>query len=301
MPLLFGLIVVVPPQPFLGLVHSGYTHGYGYFMLHDAFSFRRVGGENLPADMHLWFVIYLLAYTLALCALSLLPTRWLAAMLRGTETLLAGPGLLPLGTLIVFAIRMLPGDWTDTHHFLNDPNAHLHYGLMFLFGIALRRSELLRLAIAKQWPAALVAGLVGYAAVALDACFYPGNVPTPPFWQVPVIFAKAVQSWGIMIALFGIADRFWNVDGSWRATLAEAVFPFYIIHQTVQVAVEYWLMKQSFSALTEFLILIAATVVGCWSFYLIGREIGPLRPLIGLNRHRRAKPAMVEVAAPVLH
>jgi hypothetical protein len=26
---------------------------------------------------------------------------------------------------------------------------------------------------------------------------------------------------------------------------------------------------------------------GSWLFYLIGREIGPLRPLIGLKRQRR--------------
>jgi len=31
-------------------------------------------------------------------------------------------------------------------------------------------------------------------------------------------------------------------------------------------------------------ILIAATVTGCWLFYWIGRSIGWLRPLIGLQR-----------------
>jgi hypothetical protein len=38
----------------------------------------------------------------------------------------------------------------------------------------------------------------------------------------------------------------------------------------------------------EFVILLIATVAGCWGFYLLGREIGWLRPLIGL----RTRPAL---------
>jgi len=37
-------------------------------------------------------------------------------------------------------------------------------------------------------------------------------------------------------------------------------------------------------ALGEFLILVPTTVAGCWAFYLIGREVNWLRPLIGLRR-----------------
>jgi hypothetical protein len=34
-----------------------------------------------------------------------------------------------------------------------------------------------------------------------------------------------VQGWNAIIALIGIADRYWNRDHRWRATLNEAVFP----------------------------------------------------------------------------
>jgi len=287
-PLLFGLTVIVPPQPYMGLLNSGYTHGYGYFLFHDAFSFRKVIYESLPAIMHMWFVIYLLVYTVALClALMMIPARWRAMLRAGTLKVLAGPWLIPAGCLATYAVRA-PGDgWTDTHSVLTDFTAHLHYGSMFLFGFLLRGSEDLRSAIARQWKPALLVGLAGYAFVALEAWHFPGNVRTPHAWMEPLDFAKSVQCWGTVIALFGIADRYWNHDARWRGTLAEAVFPVFIAHQTVMVLAGYWLRDKGLTALPEFLLLCLSVAAGSWLFYLVGREIGPLRPLIGL---KRAKP-----------
>lgn len=295
LPLLFGLTVIVPPQPYMGLLNTGYTHGYGYFLFHDAFSFRKVIYENLPAVMHLWFVIYLLAYTVVLCfAMMLLPDRWLAGLRRGALTVLAGPWLLPAGCLAIYAVRSVGAEWTDTHNVFTDVVAHLHYGGMFLFGFLLRGSEGLRQAIARQWKPALLVGLAGYAFVVVEAWHFPGNVRTPRAWMEPLDFAKAVQCWGTVIALFGIADRFWNHDARWRGTLAEAVFPVFIAHQTVMVLAGYWLRDKGLTALPEFLTLCVLVAGGSWLFYLLGREVGPLRPLIGL---KRAKPPRKRKAA----
>lgn len=291
-PLLFGLIVVVPPQPYMGLVNSGYEHNYLYYMLHDAFSFQKIRYEYVPRVMHLWFVIYLLAYTVALClALMVLPARVRAGIKRGTEWLFAGPALLPLGIAVIFLVRSeLPYGWTDIHEVLVDRAAHLHYGFMFLFGFLLRGSEPLRLAIARQWKIAAVLAVAGFLWSAADSWLYPGNIPTPRALRLPLVFSKSVQSWATVIALFGIADRYWNYDHPWRATLAEAVFPVYIAHQTIMVLVMYRIRDWGMTALPEFLVLCAAVAGGSWLFYLIGREIGPLRPLIGLKRHKGKTP-----------
>jgi membrane protein DedA with SNARE-associated domain len=66
--------------------------------------------------------------------------------------------------------------------------------------------------------------------------------------------------------------------------LAVGVFPFYILHQTVIVLVGYWLLLAGVGPLATFAILVAATVAGCWAFYLGGRRVNWLRPLIGLQR-----------------
>lgn len=287
-PLLFALVVVVPPQPYAGLVHGGYTHSYLYYFFHDAFTFQDIKGEYVPRPMHMWFVIYLLTYTLVLVAALKLPLAWRRAAGQAAERVLAGPMLLPAGIAIIFAVRLFGQNWTDSHEFFNDPVAHVHYCLMFFFGILLRSSEAVRLRIARQWKWALGLGLAAFAYVATDAVFYPGNIETPPALQVPLHFAKAVQCWGMVIALFGVADRYWNHDHRWRAMLAEAVFPFYIIHQSVEVCFGYWLRDKGLSALPEFLSLMAVTFAGCWAFYLGGREVRWLRPLIGLSPRQKS-------------
>ena len=116
---------------------------------------------------------------------------------------------------------------------------------------------------------------------------WPGS--TTPAWPYGILFAsaRAVQGWSIIVALIGLADTYLNRDHPWRRVLTEAVFPFYIIHQTIIVGVEGALLPLGLPAAVEFLILLATTVGGCWAFYAIGREIGWLRPLIGLRPRER--------------
>jgi len=91
--------------------------------------------------------------------------------------------------------------------------------------------------------------------------------------------------WSAVAALIGYADGHWNRDRKWRRMLTEAVFPFYIIHQSIIVLVAFWLAPLALPGGAAFAVLVAATLAGCWAFYLGGRSIGPLRPLIGLRRH----------------
>jgi peptidoglycan/LPS O-acetylase OafA/YrhL len=100
--------------------------------------------------------------------------------------------------------------------------------------------------------------------------------------------AREIDTWVAIAALIGVAERFLNRDHRWRTTLAEATFPFYIIHQTVIVLVEFWVKPLGIGAAGEFLILVPATIAGCWAFYLIGRDVNVLRPLIGLKARAKA-------------
>ena len=56
-PLLFGVIAVVPVQPWIELaVKYRYSHDFGWFWLHDYFRFHRLHRIALPTWQHLWFV-----------------------------------------------------------------------------------------------------------------------------------------------------------------------------------------------------------------------------------------------------
>ena len=283
-PLLFGMAVLVTPQPWIWLItHYGYTQDFATFLIEDYYSFRSIDGVIVPTWMHLWFVAYLIGYTVLLCGLLLLPARLRHAGRKIAEMLLASPLLLPIGIAFVYYARAsFDAGWEDNHLLLTDWSAHAHYLPMFLFGYLLRGSDPIRAAIARWWPVAAVLAVAGYAVLAWFELRFGSTIAPRRFWALHG-WAQSAEAWGAMIALIGIADRWWNVDHRWRPMLAEAVFPFYLIHQTIIIVVGYWMMGSGIAPLPAFLLLVAATMAGCWAFYLAGREVRWLRPLIGLK------------------
>lgn len=280
-PLAFGVAVVVPPQSWVELVtQHGYTAGFLTFWAHDYFRFGALAGIVLPALNHLWFVLYLWLYT---CVLALLVT---AVSWRGGQRLFdrvfAGPALivLPLAWLVCIHGWWFPMGY-ETHDPAHDLMAHLSYLPAFLFGFALAGSApVLATCVRWRWIGAAM-GLAGYAFILAVELAPDADVPR---WLYPAYgAAHAVQQWGTIVALIGFAERHWNRDAPVRQMLTEAVFPFYLVHQTIIVVVAYWLIPAGLSGGAEFALLVAATVAGCLVFYQAGRRIAPLRPLIGLR------------------
>lgn len=287
LPLLFGIVVVVPVQPWVELVtQHGYPRGFGYFFAHDYFRFGTLAGIVLPTWQHLWFVVYLWVYTLLLAVAVALAggrsAQGLFDRVFGTVAL----WLLPAAWLVAISAWWFPGV-APTNDLVGDPVSHLQYLPGFLFGFALAGSPPAFAAIRRIWPWALATAVACYGVVVSVELTWPGSASPSWPWGTAFAAARAVQGWSMIVALTGIADRFLNRDHPWRRMLTEAVFPFYIIHQTIIVAVEGALLPLRLPALGEFAILLPATVGGCWLFYRVGREIGWLRPLIGLRPQPR--------------
>jgi hypothetical protein len=245
----------------------------------------------VPDWNHLWFVGYLWAYTLALAALMLIPgTNRLQGsfdrLFRSRRAL-----LLPLAFLFVTQYLLFQRV-ADTQDLIDDPLAHLQYFPAFLFGFGLAGSPAVMRGLARHWKLSAAIAVISYAILSVltwaaiaSAQLRIGDVSLS--WDNLTRLsriARVIDVWAAIAALIGLAERFLNRDSAWRTTLAEAVFPFYIIHQTIIVLVEYWLLALHFDPFVEFAILVPATIAGCWAFYLIGRRIDWLRPLIGLKR-----------------
>ncbi len=290
-PLIFGIVVVIPPQPWVELVSQhGYPRSLGAFWLHDYFRFGALEGIVLPTWQHLWFVVYLWVYTmLAAAVLALVPgavrarladvaARWLGGSRSGAWGLLVWPLAV---WLLIYAL--FPGH-EETHALFDDGPAHLHYLVPFWVGWLLRVRGGLFDAVARCWRPALGLAVAALAVVTVILSLWLSGSQPPEWGRAAFDIAHLVQGWATIVALLGIADHYWNRDHPRRAMLAEAVFPFYIIHQTIIVVVGWYLLQANITALPSFLILLAATVTGCWLFYAIGRSIGWLRPLIGLQR-----------------
>lgn len=291
-PLVFAVIVVIPPQPWIEMMFKhGYTESFGHFWLHDYFRFGALDGIILPTWQHLWFVVYLWVYSMVLALLMLLPAGVRARAARLCEATLNGPAILavPIALMALRALVLFPGVG-ETHALVDDGAAHALYFPCFLFGVLLRGSSPLWTAIRRWWRVAAVLAVAAYAVVAMIEYRYPGETPLDDTLTALFRAARTVQGWAMIVALIGIADRWLNRDAPIRTTLTEAVFPLYIAHQTIIVAVGWWLLPLGLPNLAAFAILVVATAAGSWTFYIAGRSVPWLRPMIGLARTEKGRP-----------
>jgi peptidoglycan/LPS O-acetylase OafA/YrhL len=164
---------------------------------------------------------------------------------------------------------------------VDDPYAHTVYGFAFFFGVGLARSQTLWPRIMSGWKAAALLGLSGYALVAGLDLTIPGEAGETE--KLFARFGRSVQAWGIILGLLGFARLHLHRDGPARRYLTEAIFPYYIAHQTIIVLVGHALKPHDLGAATEFAIILAATTAGCAATYELARRVRLLRPVFGLR------------------
>jgi peptidoglycan/LPS O-acetylase OafA/YrhL len=282
-PLLAGMILFVAPQPWVELRASGaISEGFWAFWTQDYFRFGKLHGLDLPTWNHLWFVAYLWVYTLVLASLAMLPAAVRARMQAAFDRTFRGRGLLIWPILLLAAARIILFPvFEETHALVNDVYAHVVYGFTFFFGVGLARSTTAWESIKTGWRRALVLGVSGFAVIVVVDMTIPGESGELELFVRRV--ARTIQAWGLIVGLLGFARVHLNFDGPARRYLTEAIFPYYIAHQTIIVLTGYWLLPLGLDAAAEFAILITATVAGCVLTFEAGRRIGWLRPLIGLK------------------
>ena len=298
-PLLAGIILFVPPQPWVELtVQHGHANSFGAFWAEDYFRFSTLEGIILPTWNHLWFVAYLWVYSLVLALLAaLLSTPAKEALIRRASLLLSGWRILALPLLVLWALRMtLFPIFEETHALVDDWYNHAAYGLVFAIGLLLAHSQQLRASFVAWRRPALLLAAIGYAGYATAHLAYPDSAPEPGAAMLALIrLLRTCEGWGAIVALVGTALRWSPRDSAQRRYLTEAIFPYYIVHQMTIVLVAFWLRPFGLGNGATVAVLVAATVLGCALFYEVARRSGPLRPLFGLKapeRRSKSQPAV---------
>jgi glucan biosynthesis protein C len=143
-----------------------------------------------------------------------------------------------------------------------------------------------------QWKRAAWLAAGGYAAIVAMDLTIAGE--SGDLELLVARLARSIQAWGAVIALLGFARYHLHRDGPARRYLTEAIFPYYIAHQTIIILVGHALRPQDLGSSAEFAIIAAATVAGCFVTYEVVRRIGWMRPLFGLKPLARSPDATAE-------
>lgn len=283
-PWAFAMVVLIPPEMWIRVRELGYPGSLPHYWLTDYWSLRPVYGHAFPSWEHLWFVVYLWAYTIALAGLLIMPGWSPERLTRAGDWLGRGTRLLwmPIAALVLLKLSVM-FVFPEKQGLFTDWNAHLAYFPIFAFGFALGGESELWPSIARlQWPAAAIALAAGAVVVAIER-YYEGHLVPPHAIMAIDRAARLAMAWSMMLVLFHLATRFLNRDHPWRATLSEAVFPLYLAHHPAIILIAWFTLPWHLNPFAEFALILSGTFSFAIAFYLIGREVDWLRPLIGLN------------------
>lgn len=285
LPLVCGMVLIVPPQSYFEVVQKyAYAGSYLdflglYFSGYKGFCASAGHCLILPTWNHLWFLPYLWVYTLVLWSLLKLRPNALDALARVANRALQGAWLILLPIAAIIVVRLaLYARFPTTHAFFGDWFAHAMYAGMFVAGAVFARLPGIWTRLADwRWPAFLAAFACWAGGWALMASL-GAQFPSP----VRLVMYASFQ-WTALVAAIGFARRHLNADHRWRQQLTEAVFPVYIFHQTWIILLSQALLPLRWLPAVEGPVLTAATFALSWASYEAVRRVGWLRPWFGLS------------------
>lgn len=291
LPLVFGIVVVVPIQPYCegvtkGMVQPGFVDFLARYYTGAAWPTHAFAGwQHGYTWNHLWYLAYLWCYTGALVALQPAFKTGLGQRLLAAFTGLRGARLLLLPGLPLMLYTMaLQAQFPGTNDLIHDGYLHPVYFTIFVYGWCLAKSdalwaELLRL----RKPALALALACGGAYLALVLCFKASDeVSTATQWLIWAL--RNAYVWATLCAILGWAYALLNRPFRWLPWATEAVYPWYILHQSLIVLLAYWLVPLKLGPAAEPVLVGVGTVIGCWLLTsgLVVRTQW-LRPLFGLK------------------
>jgi hypothetical protein len=297
-PLIFGMLVIVPPQAYDQIVESlGYPAGFLDFYTQHYFAFGAQFCHPgpcilLPTWNHLWFVAYLWIYTMALGVVLVAAPGLVDWIERRLAPVLSGVLLLivPSVAFAAYRLALLPS-FPSTHALFGDWYNHAVYATVFLLGFLLARAEGFWDAIEGQRRLAL--SLAAALFLSFLVLRWTRDSAMPPSLALKLYggIAYGCYQWLCIVAVLGFARRWLTADSAVRRYLTDAIFPYYIVHQTAIIMIAHELHGRDLPAWLEAGIVISGTLAACVVTYEIVRRIDILRPLFGL-RVSASEPAL---------
>jgi peptidoglycan/LPS O-acetylase OafA/YrhL len=285
-PLVFGMFVVVPPQIYYEHIskYSGYWDFYK-----TVFEFQPYPQGSFSWH-HLWFILYLLLYSLILLPFLIYirsdRTKSFREKIGNWLSSPAGALLIP-STIILLTQIILRPYFPDETHDLTDLGFFIFYMCFFFFGALLYSNQNLWLSIGINRKYLLMASLF------VLVPFYGLYFHFRDFYQLPwsddvveTMFdvVGIFLSWFTVITVIAYGQHYLNKPHPMLSKINEGLYPFYILHQTVIIAIGYYVCQWPWSIAAKFWTIAFLTLFSCVILYLLViKPFNPVRFLFGMK------------------
>ena len=290
-PLIFGMAIIVPPQAYFealgkGLIEPGFLAFMGQYLTFQEFPDGAWGGVEIATWTwnHLWYLPYLLCYTLLLIPIAKLldgPAGVVRKSFQGLRSIWVV--LVPIIPLMIYGNFIYPRFPYISHDLINDWYAHAQYFTFFLYGFLIGRDTAIWAELASMRRITLPLAVTSFVLVLVQRELF---VDGSGFWADQArSFIIYFNRWIWIVAVLGWGHHLLNRPMKWLPYATEAVYPWYILHQTITVVAGVYLSKLALGPVVEPLLVLTATLGGCLVLHeYVIRRTPLLRPLFGLGK-----------------
>jgi glucans biosynthesis protein C len=298
-PLLVGMFIIVPPQIYMERLNNGFTGSFWTFYK-TVFNFVPYPKGSFSWH-HLWFIAYLFIYDILFAPLfawmaspkSIVLKQKLAALANGKWLyLLALPGII--------WYALLAASHGETNDLVHDWVYFVYWLFFLLAGFICITAPQLMDSLERNRRFALRTGFLSL----LLLYYLRWNKIEPGYEGWPFgdhsfiglfMALRALVAWSWVLALVGYGKKYLNRKHRVLDYLNQAVYPFYILHQTVIVVVVYYIVQtQNESILSKYIYTVGITFfVTVGIYHLLIRPYSITRFLFGMKPKSQVKPTEI--------
>lgn len=255
-PLVFAMLFTIPIQVYVEYLQKRRVTGSYFEFYPSVWDFVPYPDGSLTWS-HMWFIVYLLTFIILLIPLfSIIKIKLIEKYKDQLSNALSSKYLILLVCLIQYSICHLfylkypeQGSLVEDWFVFNSSITYLILGYLFasstLFWENCERYRKVNLTFA------LITSITLYIHY-----YLPNALPKKDGVETQLYFLlDAIQIWTIILTIIGFAKKYLNNPSNILQYLNKAVFPFFIIHQTIIVALGYWIVQLNVSILSKYLLL----------------------------------------------
>jgi glucan biosynthesis protein C len=288
-PLLVGMFIVVPPQIYMERISQGYIGSFWHWYP-DVFNFVPYPKGSFSWH-HLWFILYLFLYDLMLAPLF---AWWISPKSDGFKAKISR---LAIGSRVY--ILMVPGIlWyalfsrkhPETNDLIHDGCYFVYWMFFLLAGFICIFQPKLMDSLQRNRRLSLTIGFL--AMVFLDYLRWNKMEPAHAQWPFESTVSwyffdalKPLVAWSWVFALIGYGKHYLNRKHRILDYLNQAVYPFYIVHQTVIVVLAFYFVQlPNESIMSKYMYTLGTTFfITLLTYHLLIRPFAVTRFLFGMK------------------
>ena len=284
-PLLFAMFFTIPSQVYFERLQKGQID-VGYWNFYPTVWNLVPYPEGTLNWSHMWFVVYLFVFTILLLPVfAIFKIKFLQQLHLKTDSFFRHPvSNLLLCVPFILYYFWLYVRWPEQGSLLDDWFVFTSSITFYFFGFYLADLQ-------SFWETCenYRTHFLAVAATCAFALFWKYYFPVKlPKQQDASLYMYGILDglhiWAIILAVVGYARHYLNFSNNWLSYLTPAVYPFYILHQTVIVGLGYYVVQWQIPILFKLIALMGGCLIVIFSLYhFVIRNFMVTRVLFGLK------------------